>query len=270
MMSSLSGNIRLDCPPSSLYNGNSGQEKIGEDIDCKDTVENIDYQKDCEDEEDENVNEKMMDSGGYEIEKLDDKEETEKDNYQKEEMIEKEQIEERKNTELDDDKGLTLEDKEHISQTKKLLDQAKRLQSNQDSPNLLASSPRSSQDPNYKIDSQQGNSSPSSGCNLFYRFGYYIPVIKTVLEHNGIMRADALSKANILWNPKMNAGDQFSRLQAHQKVNHFPNSAQLGRKDCLNKNIFQMQQKYPREYNFLPKSYILPQEEPILQEVVIS
>lgn len=102
---------------------------------------------------------------------------------------------------------------------------------------------------------------------FYYRFGYYIPVIKQVLEYNGIAQVSGNCRPNIIWNPKMHNTDLFAKLGPQQKINHFPNSAQLGRKDCLNKNIFNMQVKFPREFNFLPRSYILPQEEPVLLDV---
>ena len=102
---------------------------------------------------------------------------------------------------------------------------------------------------------------------LFYKFGYHVDVIQTVLDFNGLIKTESTQKASLIWNPKMNNLEHFSRLQSHQKVNHFPNSVQMGRKDCLNKNIFHMQIRFKKEFSFLPRSYILPQEEPVLLDV---
>lgn len=106
--------------------------------------------------------------------------------------------------------------------------------------------------------------------SLCYKLGYYIPVVQSVLQHNGLVKTGATNRANLIWNPKMKDMEQFAKLSPFQKVNHFPNSLQLGRKDCLNKNIFHMQSKFPKEFAFLPRSYILPQEEPVLIDVIIS
>lgn len=105
---------------------------------------------------------------------------------------------------------------------------------------------------------------------LMYKLGYYIPVVNTVLSHNGLAKTGAMTKANLIWNAKMKEMEQFTKLGPHQKVNHFPNSLQLGRKDCLNKNMFHMQSKFAKDFSFLPRSYILPQEEPVLLDVASS
>ena len=106
--------------------------------------------------------------------------------------------------------------------------------------------------------------------SLQYKLGYYIPVVNAVLQHNGLAKTGVTSKANLIWNPKMKDLEHFTKLGPHQKINHFPNSLQLGRKDCLNKNIFHMQTRFAKDYSFLPRSYILPQEEPVLIEVLFN
>jgi len=105
---------------------------------------------------------------------------------------------------------------------------------------------------------------------LFYKFGYHVDVIQTVLDFNGLAKTESNHKASLIWNPKMNSLEHFSRLQSHQKVNHFPNSVQLGRKDCLNKNVFHMQIRFRKDFSFLPRTYILPQEEPVLLDVALA
>jgi hypothetical protein len=50
------------------------------------------------------------------------------------------------------------------------------------------------------------------------------------------------------------------------KLNHFPNSFNMTRKDLMNKNISKMQAKYGgSHFNFLPKTYILPKEYDLLK-----
>lgn len=102
---------------------------------------------------------------------------------------------------------------------------------------------------------------------LYFKLAYFVPVINDVLLHNGLVKTNSSLKANIFWNCKMKDMEAFSKIGSHQKVNHFPASLQLGRKDCLNKNVFHMQSKFPKDFNFLPRTYILPQEEPVLLEV---
>ncbi|XP_038610347.1 tubulin polyglutamylase TTLL4 [Tachyglossus aculeatus] len=53
----------------------------------------------------------------------------------------------------------------------------------------------------------------------------------------------------------------FKTLREHQKLNHFPGSFQIGRKDRLWRNLSRMQSRHGRkEFDFFPQSFILPQD----------
>jgi hypothetical protein len=50
-------------------------------------------------------------------------------------------------------------------------------------------------------------------------------------------------------------------LNEYQKINHFPNSFELTRKDRLCANIVKMQEKFGKEcFNIIPDTYNLPDE----------
>lgn len=53
-------------------------------------------------------------------------------------------------------------------------------------------------------------------------------------------------------------------LNVFQKVNHFPASKQLGRKDYLWKNVNTMRRKFLKDFEICPKTYVLPEEYEIL------
>ncbi|CAI6358011.1 unnamed protein product [Macrosiphum euphorbiae] len=60
----------------------------------------------------------------------------------------------------------------------------------------------------------------------------------------------------------------FKELWEQQKLNHFPGTFQIGRKDRLWKNLQRLMLKYGKEhFGFMPTSYILPQEARILRQV---
>ncbi|XP_022163960.1 uncharacterized protein LOC111029304 [Myzus persicae] len=60
----------------------------------------------------------------------------------------------------------------------------------------------------------------------------------------------------------------FKTLWQQQKLNHFPGTFQIGRKDRLWKNLHRLMIKYGNEhFGFIPTSYILPQEVSILRQV---
>ncbi|CAI2378871.1 unnamed protein product [Moneuplotes crassus] len=55
--------------------------------------------------------------------------------------------------------------------------------------------------------------------------------------------------------------DILKRLRSYQKINHFPKSFNLGRKDAMWRNYLTVAEKYPEDYNFCPKTYIFPEDE---------
>ncbi|XP_057708450.1 tubulin polyglutamylase TTLL4 isoform X2 [Corythoichthys intestinalis] len=53
----------------------------------------------------------------------------------------------------------------------------------------------------------------------------------------------------------------FKTLQEHQKLNHFPGTFQIGRKDRLWKNLSKMQSRFGKpEFSFFPRTFVLPQD----------
>ncbi|UYV61552.1 TTLL4 [Cordylochernes scorpioides] len=52
----------------------------------------------------------------------------------------------------------------------------------------------------------------------------------------------------------------FRLVQDYQKVNHFPGSFHFGRKDKLWQNVSRMAARYGRAFNFIPETYVLPQD----------
>ncbi|NXD01650.1 TTLL4 polyglutamylase, partial [Certhia familiaris] len=59
----------------------------------------------------------------------------------------------------------------------------------------------------------------------------------------------------------------FKAIREHQKLNHFPGSFQIGRKDRLWRNLLKMQARCgKKEFNFFPQSFILPQDFKLLRK----
>ncbi|XP_035986808.1 tubulin polyglutamylase TTLL4 [Fundulus heteroclitus] len=53
----------------------------------------------------------------------------------------------------------------------------------------------------------------------------------------------------------------FRAIGEHQKLNHFPGTFQIGRKDRLWRNLSKMQLRFGKqEFNFFPRTFILPQD----------
>lgn len=53
----------------------------------------------------------------------------------------------------------------------------------------------------------------------------------------------------------------YKTLKESQKINHFPGTFQIGRKDRLSRNLSRMMVKHgKREFGFVPRTYVLPQD----------
>ncbi|XP_063296407.1 tubulin polyglutamylase TTLL5 [Pelobates fuscus] len=87
-------------------------------------------------------------------------------------------------------------------------------------------------------------------------------LIRDILSAHGFQEAQANSKnVNLLWTGTHVKSYHLRNLSSFQKINHFPRSYELTRKDRLCKNIQRMQQKHGiHKFNILPQTYILPGE----------
>ena len=66
------------------------------------------------------------------------------------------------------------------------------------------------------------------------------------------------SKWNIMWTG-VTRTDYLKEASKFQKINHFPQSIQIGRKDLMWKNIVRMKRQFV-EYSFCPKTYVFPDD----------
>lgn len=58
----------------------------------------------------------------------------------------------------------------------------------------------------------------------------------------------------------------LSQMKPWQKINHFPAMYLIARKTFLGKNLKKLQKLFPDEYQFFPRTWILPQEMPELRQ----
>ncbi len=87
-------------------------------------------------------------------------------------------------------------------------------------------------------------------------------LIKHLLEGHGFREAHPnSSEFNIIWTGNNLKTYAFRSLQPNQKVNHFPRSCEITRKDRLYKNVQKMgKEKGQKAFNFLPLTFIMPFE----------
>ncbi|CAF1013286.1 unnamed protein product [Adineta steineri] len=87
-------------------------------------------------------------------------------------------------------------------------------------------------------------------------------LIRNILEGHGFREVHpASSEFNILWTGGGMKPFSLRSLNPFQRVNHFPRSYEMTRKDRLYKNVQKMQQeKGVKNFNFIPTTFLLPYE----------
>ncbi|CAE1269866.1 TTLL5 [Acanthosepion pharaonis] len=87
-------------------------------------------------------------------------------------------------------------------------------------------------------------------------------IIRTVLLAHGFHEVSSNnSDFNMLWTGGHLKPLTLRNMSEFQKINHFPRSYELTRKDRLYKNVQRMQQiKGSRNFNFVPMSFVIPAE----------
>lgn len=109
---------------------------------------------------------------------------------------------------------------------------------------------------------------PSSHPNTGYMFkflGSEVKLIRWVFEDNGFR--EGKKSWMIGWSNTAMRSQVYQSLTRGQKVNHFPRSHEITKKDNLFKNISKMQSLHgKRFYNFIPETFVLPGESMALNE----
>jgi len=65
---------------------------------------------------------------------------------------------------------------------------------------------------------------------------------------------------DICWVDAGLSHERLMKMKAYQRINHFPGMNGIARKNLLARNLMKMQSKFPKEYDFFPKTWVLPAE----------
>ena len=85
-------------------------------------------------------------------------------------------------------------------------------------------------------------------------------LLRSIFECNGFSHTES-HEWNILWSSSTCKSYLYEGLNEYQKINHFPQSYEITRKDRLCYNMVRMQEKFGKgNFDFIPDTYILPDE----------
>lgn len=106
----------------------------------------------------------------------------------------------------------------------------------------------------------------SKGClyqhkDLLYRvFNVEARLVRSILEAAGFTATDS-HDWNVLWVGSSAQSYLYEGLNEFQKINHFPNSFELTRKDKMHLNISLMVNTHGKEdYDFVPETFLIPDQ----------
>jgi tubulin polyglutamylase TTLL6/13 len=88
------------------------------------------------------------------------------------------------------------------------------------------------------------------------------PVVKSVLsvDYQFRLTTDDEADCDVFWWDGAVPAEKLSKMKLYQKINHFPGMYELARKNNLGKNLNRMRKLFPAEYNFYPKTWMLPSD----------
>ena len=65
---------------------------------------------------------------------------------------------------------------------------------------------------------------------------------------------------DLMWCDGKVSEERLARMKPYQRVNHFPGMYVLSRKDYMARNLTSMLEKFPDEFKFFPKTWLLPSQ----------
>ena len=90
--------------------------------------------------------------------------------------------------------------------------------------------------------------------------------LKEVMRHNNLIRSKLFEDTNLIW--KIIVSQEMvpfiKHLNKYQRYNHFPFTWELSRKDYLYTHYKIMQNKFPKDFNYIPQSFILPRDKELI------
>lgn len=91
--------------------------------------------------------------------------------------------------------------------------------------------------------------------------GTKFEIVKEAIKAIGCkVMPDEQFDCNLIWDDTRVSVEGISELKAFQRYNHFPAMSEISRKDALARNMLKMYKILPQEFDFVPKTWVMPTE----------
>eukprot|EP00929_Paragymnodinium_shiwhaense_P121029 TRINITY_DN9314_c0_g4_i1.p1 TRINITY_DN9314_c0_g4~~TRINITY_DN9314_c0_g4_i1.p1 ORF type:complete len:899 (-),score=169.42 TRINITY_DN9314_c0_g4_i1:133-2829(-) len=87
----------------------------------------------------------------------------------------------------------------------------------------------------------------------------HAPLVSDFLVSNGLKQTDD-DDWSLQWCGGSLRDADYRDVQEHQRINHFPGSTELTRKDCMWAHLERMRYTFGEDFNFVPETFILPHQ----------
>ena len=103
---------------------------------------------------------------------------------------------------------------------------------------------------------------PDRGFYFKFYNGFNVPLMRYSLEDNGFREVSERDHEwSIQWACSNIKSTVYQAMSRNQKVNHFPKSTEMTRKDCMYRHLARLRESHgERHFKFLPDTFILPSE----------
>lgn len=96
-------------------------------------------------------------------------------------------------------------------------------------------------------------------------------LVKSVLYAYGFIQCSRKNpNINLIWSNTHMPGHVLRSLLPWQRLNHFPRSVSITKKDLLHQNLSLLRRYLPDYYDFFPESYILPDDNAIVEKRLLT
>ncbi|KAF6199972.1 hypothetical protein GE061_006270 [Apolygus lucorum] len=85
-------------------------------------------------------------------------------------------------------------------------------------------------------------------------------LVRSTARKYGMMDVPEWQEWHVYWTDVFPSLERCRCMKRYQRINHFPGMLEICRKDTLARNLHYMLKQFPKDYNFFPRTWCLPED----------